>query len=304
MQGHIAVFRQCAFFMNMELIAQSLRYKKLLAALGDVAASPLPVLIRGELGSGRDTIAKEIHKRRGVGENSRFVRIKPACSDISFLSESAFEGRTDTFYLEEVSLLTKDVQQNLASFLRNTSFRSIPKVIVSTSKDLESSVKKSLFDSKLLSSLSRIIITVPPLREREKDIVPLAEKFLADCGNDLNKPLSGFSQAAIEKLQSYWWPGNLRELRLVMERAVLFSKGSRLEAGDIVLQCEKSAADMPLDFVTDKTLHGAINMFKKKYLSQILDESGWNKAEAARVLGIQRTYIFKLIDELGISRNS
>ncbi|MBQ9539747.1 MAG: sigma-54-dependent Fis family transcriptional regulator [Treponema sp.] len=273
----------------------SKRMVRLLSALDEVALSPAPVLIRGEKGSGREYIARKIHEKREG--SSSFVRIKclRACPDGMFFPKGC------SLFLDEVNLLSPQSQDSLFKFLTDKQLASSSngiKVISSATSSINDSVARGLFRRDLLVLLDMISVTCPPLRERPEDIIPMAIHFLADYALEIGKDVKGFSPAAVKKLEGYSWPGNIREMRNVIEKAVLMCKGNRLEDEDLGFDGGREAL---LDGISrDMPLKDAVRRFKKSYIEDAIASCSGNKAEAARQLGIERTYLFLLIKELGV----
>ena len=281
-----------------EFTSSSKRMLRLLAALDDVALSPSPVLIRGEMGSGREYIARKIHEKRGGGVT--FVPVKCLGAGGNFLSGLGLEGgnRACTLFLDGLQALARDAQDALHEFLSGESHDGI-KLLASASGSLDDVVLRGEFRRDLLVRLDLISVTCPPLRERAEDIIPFGVLFLARYAREMNRDVRGFSPAAIKKLEAYHWPGNIRELRNVIERAILHCRGGRLEEEDIVLSVGRTSSDHKA-VPAGLGLKEAANLFKKSYIEDTIAASAGNKAEAARRLGLERTYLFALIKDLGV----
>lgn len=293
-----------------EFTSTGKRMTRLLAALNAVAASPSPVLIRGERGSGKEYIARKIHEKRLA--HGPFVHFK--CRDFDAESLSGLQAAADdaTLFFDGVHCLPPDCQLPLHAFLverlRAGGGRQHGlKVIASATGELESLVAGGAFRRELLVLLDMISVTCPPLRERQEDILPLATLFLGELAAEQNRTVQGFSPAALKKLEAYHWPGNIRELHNVVERAVLMGRGTRLEADDLDFAegvpggqgAAGGREPVPAGAGTLE-LKEAVNAFKKSYIAEVIAASAGNKAEAARRLGIERTYLFALIKDLGM----
>lgn len=281
-----------------EFTSTSKRMLRLLAALDDVAASPSPVLIRGERGCGKEYIARRIHEKRGV--KSFFVPVKCLGAGGDFLSGLS---PACTLFLDGLQVLAPDAQEALYGFLSGKGEGAVldgVKVIASASASLDDVVLRGDFRRDLLVQLDMISVTCPPLRERAEDIMPLADRYLSEFAREMSRDVRGFSPAAIKKLEAYHWPGNIRELRNVMERAVLLCRGIRLEEEDIVLSVGRPSSD-GRSVPSGLGLREAAGLFKKSYIEDTIAACAGNKAEAARRLGLERTYLFALIKDLGVS---
>lgn len=152
-------------------------------------------------------------------------------------------------------------------------------------------------------------ITVPPLRERPEDLEPLCHLFMSRFARETNKYFSGFSASALKALMAYKWPGNVRELENTVERACILGVPPLLEVKDLHLPTEEYSAGKNFSYAAeealsreDRSLRAAVSAFKKEYVTEILKETNWNQTKAAGILGLQRTYVSKLITELGIRR--
>jgi len=167
---------------------------------------------------------------------------------------------------------------------------------------LEQMVSEGKFRSDLFYRLNVLPLYVPPLRERKDDIEPLAMFFCRKFSVETKKDFIGFSQEAFESLHSYFWPGNIRELENSIERACVLGKPPFINAEDLRLNIKnysESVDDIQISD-GDRTLKTALYTFKRKYVTKILEESKWNQTEAGKILGVQRTYVSRLMNELDI----
>jgi Nif-specific regulatory protein len=143
------------------------------------------------------------------------------------------------------------------------------------------------------------------LRERKDELADFADFFLAKFRKETNKNFIDFSDAAKKAMLAYMWPGNIRELENTIERACIIGRPPFVQVKDLRLPVDGS---IDYDFVqdavsaSDKTLKTALNNFKREYITKILEENNWNQTAAAKVLDIQRTYVSKLMLELGIKK--
>ncbi|MBQ9630751.1 MAG: sigma 54-interacting transcriptional regulator, partial [Treponema sp.] len=224
-----------------------------------------------------------------------------------------------TLFLDEIGEMSFDLQAKLLRVLQEKTFQKVGssksisvdvRIIAATNKDLDKMVKDKTFRSDLYFRLNGIPIYVPPLRERKEDIETLSDYFLTKFSRETNKKFLGFSVAAKKMLFSYYWPGNVRELENAVERACVLGKDSFVHANDLRLsvlpvQEEPTLENSSLyDFstleATDRSLKNVVNNFKRAYVLKILEESAWNKTKAGKILGIQRTYVSRLLNELNI----
>ncbi len=238
-----------------EIVGESDALKRTLAQIEAVAATPATVLVLGESGVGKEMIARAIHSN-STRANKALVKVN--CASIpKDLFESEFFGHVrgaftgahadrvgrlqtaagGTLFLDEVGEIPLNLQGKLLRALQERQFERVGddrtldadvRIIAATNRDLETEVREGRFREDLYYRLSVFPLTVPPLRERLEDIVPLAQHFVALICRDLGRAPLHLGRRVTEALQQYDWPGNIRELRNVIERAIIMSKGDRL----------------------------------------------------------------------------
>jgi len=307
---------------NLDLIGSSPKFRVLLTEVARVAPVDSAVLIRGETGTGKEVIARAIHEaspRRDHG----FVALNCAAIPSALLESELFghergaftgactqtKGRFQmadrgTLFLDEIGDLPLELQPKLLRALQEREFERLGssqtvrvnvRVVAATNQDLEQLVTKKLFRADLFYRLNVIPICLPPLRERVQDIPLLTEFFVAKFAARLNKPIHSIPDEVIEVLKAYDWPGNIRELQNVLERAVLFSPGSvlrlPLELKQTVKQCSESAS---------RTLADA----DRDHILETLEQTNWligGQDGAANRLGLPRTTLIYKMRKLGIA---
>ncbi len=300
-----------------QFIGESEAVEKVFRIVEKVARTDANVLIQGENGTGKDLIAREIH-RQSTREDHPFVGV-----DLASLSPTLFEselfghtkgaftdakeerpGRFEkahrgTLFLDEIGNLPLSLQSKILTVLENRkinrlgSNESIPvdiRLISATNSDLMKLTEEHLFREDLLYRINTVVIEMPPLRERGEDIVLLAEYFLNRFSGKYQKPALKMGQKALEKLQQYPWPGNVRELQHTIENAVILCENSVLSPGDLNLQSSRSwdSDSLNLEKVERKTIEKALIKHKGKY-SKTADE-----------LGISRTTLYHKIKKYGL----
>ena len=306
-----------------EIIGESTSLKKILAQVGKVAPAESTVLIQGETGTGKELIARAIH------ENSRRRQrplVKINCGAISAgLVESelfghekgAFTGAIEqrigrfelanggTIFLDEVSELPLDTQVKLLRVLQEGEFERVGssktievdvRIIAASNKSLKELVKSGSFRADLFYRLSVFPLQVPPLRERKSDIPILASFFLTKFSKDFGRKIEGFSQGTIDRLTAYPWPGNIRELQNVVERAVVLAQGPEIEIDESVL--------MPDDELRS-TNPRLLDDMERGHIISVLEEAGWvidGGKGAAALLGLNPSTLRFRMKKLGISR--
>jgi Nif-specific regulatory protein len=283
------------------------------------------VLIIGESGTGKELFAEQIHLAGGRSKEP-FIRVNCAAIPDSLIESElfghvkgaftdAFQDRTGRFekahggslFLDEVGELPLSTQAKLLRVLQSGRFEPLGssesvnvdvRIVAASNRDLEAAMDQGTFREDLYYRLNVLPLTIPPLREHPEDISELANFFL-DRYRGKKKIIEGFSSEALEALLSYRWPGNIRELENTIERAVVISRGNYILSEDLMLPGSFSNKG---DDYHSKSLREAVWQFKKHFICTALDEHNWNQTETAKAIGIQRTYLSKLIKELEISR--
>ncbi|HEU4989054.1 MAG TPA: sigma-54 dependent transcriptional regulator [Gemmatimonadaceae bacterium] len=297
------------------------RYAPMQAVLDVVekaAPSDAPILITGESGTGKDLLARAIHHLSGRG--GPFVDLNCAMlSDQNLETElfgyerGAFAGATDrkigflematngTLHMDEVSELEPRMQGRLlralehGSYFRTGGMQRVEihtRLVTATNRDLDALVGEGKFRGDLLYRINTVTVALPPLRERVVDIPLLAEHFLERFRGSGAPALSA---DAVDMLQHYDWPGNIRELRNVIERALLLHRGPVLTAGDLPITQVKPAAGLPGSRVSLAEL-------ERRHIEAVLAHMGWHQGQAAEVLGISPKTLYRKIREYGLSR--
>jgi len=317
------------------IIGESEKIKSIKEIAGRVSEnSTINILILGETGTGKGLLAKAIHKNSSKG-NKPFIEI--VCSAIpEELLESELFGyekgaftnalqrklglfelaEEGTLFLDEIGDLSLNLQVKLLRVIEKKVIRrlggidDIPvntRIISATNKDLNKMVEENLFRSDLYHRLNVVSILLPPLRERGNDILLLAEKFMEEFNELFNKNVDTFEEGLKEFLLNYTWPGNIRELRNAMERAVLLSDDNILRMNDFEILLQ----NLPLNILEKKehiSFHPNLirldldfrnmNLFKlsKLYAKEVFRKMGGNKTKSAQVLGISRPKLDKLLN--------
>lgn len=298
--------------------------------IGKVAETDSTVLICGESGTGKELVAEAIHDY-SQRKDKPFVVVNCAALPENLLEtelfgheRGAFTGaigrkigrfemaESGTIFLDEIGELSPGLQSKLLRVLQERTFervggtetiRSNFRVLAATNRDLEASVREEVFRKDLYYRLNVVRIPIPPLRERRSDIVPLAEHFLRLYSDKNGLPAIGFSDEAILMLQNYFYPGNVRELENMVERAVLMARGRVVMPGHFPAKADRNGErdhrQLEIDLLS-LPFHKSISALEKRLIEKALKESGGNKSEAANRLQINRRLLYNKMDEYKI----
>jgi transcriptional regulator with GAF, ATPase, and Fis domain len=304
---------------------------RLLAMLDVIAPSDLTVLLQGETGVGKELFATEVHTRslRGSGP---FLTINCAALPESTLEaelfgheKGAFTGAVaakpglfeaaegGTLFLDEIAELPRSVQAKLLRVVENREVLRMgsvkPRVIdvrlvTATNRDLAALSEADQFRSDLFYRLNGVTLTLPPLRQRKGDIVPLATHFLERACARQGRPALRLSGDAASALEAHEWPGNVRELRLAMERAAVLCQNAELSAVHLALpqKGQPAPAASTVARAAPSNLREQVESFEKQRVIDALDRSGGNQTRAAKLLGVSRGTLIAKIQAYGIER--
>jgi len=283
------------------------------------------VLIRGETGTGKELVARAIHYNShkaskpyipvncaALNENllasELFGHVKGAftgaVSDKTGFFEAADQG---TIFLDEIGDIGFGLQQALLRTLENREIQPVGshetknvsvRIIAATNKDIENMVEQGSFRKDLYYRLHVVIIDLPPLRERKGDIGLLAYHFLRQYGAANNKNITAISRAVLQKLEANPWPGNVRELENTIERATLFETSQKLTLDSLPLAVTRTTAD-PEDVGVSNDTH-TLEQLHKHHIQKILEKTHHNKTLASRLLGIDRSTLWRIMNRLNI----
>src|SRR5262249_55535036 len=249
-----------ALLSQGEMIGVSPAFRRMMNLIDQVADSSATVLIQGESGTGKELAARAIHERSSRRKGP-FVAVNCAALPENLLESELFgcergaftgaagrkEGRFEladggTLFLDEVADLSAVTQPKILRVLQEGEFERVGgtktlrvdvRIVTATNQDLAALVRERRFREDLFYRLNVITINLPPLRERREDISPLAAHYLNVYAAKNNRPLRSFSEEAMRRLEGYSWPGNIRELVNVVERAVVLARGDTVEVTDL-----------------------------------------------------------------------
>ena len=320
--GHLRNCTPNRRIANADFIGKSPAFNSILDMIKAIAARKCPIIITGETGVGKEMVARQIHNS---GDRSDRVFVPVDCTTLTgqlFESQlfghtrGAFTGAVDktlgffraadggTIFLDEISEIPLELQAKLLRVLQQAmvtplgSTKSYPidvRVLCATNSNLYEMVKEGSFRADLYYRLNVVNLEVPPLRQRKEDILPLAEYFLANQSAFYNEPPKVLSPTIKELLLNYAWPGNIRELANTIERAYVLTVGREIQP-----------ATMPFEIiVADSVAYPkhelpTLDEVKRRIILQTLEFTRGRKIAAAKILGIERRRLNRLIDRLDI----
>ncbi|HHV78066.1 MAG TPA: sigma 54-interacting transcriptional regulator [Firmicutes bacterium] len=286
------------------------------------------VLIMGESGVGKEVFAHAIHSM-SPRAGKPFIKVNCAAipeqlleSEMFGYEEGGFTGAKKggkpgkfelanhgTIFLDEIGDMSLGMQAKLLRVLQEREMERVGgvkpiqldiRVIAATNKDLESMVKAKLFRQDLWYRLNVFPIVIPPLRDRREDIPEIAESLLKELCDELRLPLCSLSKGALDVLMSYSWPGNIRELRNALERAVNICEGKEIRAEHFTTAIRNSVKVAAQDSCQFHTLKKSIGETEAELIKTALEASGYNKTKAAKALGIHRCTLYAKIKKYSL----
>ncbi|HVF86078.1 MAG TPA: sigma-54 dependent transcriptional regulator [Pyrinomonadaceae bacterium] len=312
------------------LVGASAPLERVVKQARAVADTSATVLLTGENGTGKEVLARAIHDESSRAAAS-FIAVSCAALPETLIESELFghergaftgalharKGRFEladggTLFLDEIGELTPAVQVKLLRVLQERSFERVGgtktvgvdiRLIAASNRDLEQEVEAGRFRRDLFYRLNVVPLVMPTLRERREDIPVLAAFFANKAAEKHGRMIAELDPALIEALQEYDWPGNVREMENLIERLVVLTTGTRLTAEFLpekMLHAVPPTSDRPAG---ETTFEGAILALKRRLVITSMRSEGGNKAAAAKRLGISRSYLHRLISELGIKQS-
>ncbi len=298
-----------------EMIGTHPAMKAVFKILRRVAPTDVSMLILGETGTGKELVAREIH-RLSARRDKSFVVINCGAIPENLLESELFGHRRGSFtgavadkvgkveaanggtlFLDEIGEMPMNLQVKLLRVLQERVIERVGdveprpvdiRVVAATNKDLEESIKEGKFREDLFYRLNEISVSLPPLRDRGEDVVVLAQYFLNLYREQYGAKPRGFTNQALLALKNEFWPGNVRELENRVKKAVIMSDRALLNPDDLGLQERQKREILPLAEAEEE--------FKVDYIRKALDLNNWNKAQTARDLGIDARTVFRYIE--------
>jgi DNA-binding NtrC family response regulator len=317
--------------LTPQLIGNSPAWIEIFKNIGRVAATDVGVLLLGESGTGKEVVARTIHENSARSrqpfiilncavlppellESELFGHERGAFTGAIALKRGKFEAADGgTIFLDEIGELPLSLQPKLLRVLQEHTFERVGgtasmhadvRVIAATNRPLEDDVEQKTFRADLFYRLNAFTVRLPPLRERQLDILPLAEYFLARYARRNQATAIGLAADAIVALQSYPFPGNVRELEHLIERAAVKAGGRAITAEQIQEELTKAKSPGPGAFDTQAAIgmsfHDAVANWERHLVEQALKAAHGNKSDAARRLGIHRRLLYEKLAQFGM----
>jgi transcriptional regulator with GAF, ATPase, and Fis domain len=311
------------------VVGRSARWREVLEHAAKVAETETTVLLTGESGTGKEVVARLIH-RASPRAQGPFVALNCAALPDTLLESELFghergaftgadkaragrleQAASGVLFLDEVGEMSPAVQAKFLRVLQEREFQRLGgsralkadlRVIAATNRDLEAALARGDFREDLYYRLRVFEIRLPPLRERREDVLPLAEAFLEEIGAAMGRPAAGISKEARERLLAYPWPGNARELRNALERAVILAAGGLITADQLPggqrtgTAVPVQAGELPEEGVNLEALERAL-------VEKALARARGNRSQAARFLGLTRSQLYTRLRRYGLHEN-
>ena len=299
-----------------DIVGESPAMKEVFQTIDKVAATDVNVLILGENGTGKELVAREIHRRSGrhkevfmhvdlgslsesLFESELFGHVRGAFTDAKEDRKGRFEmAHHGTLFLDEIGNLSMPLQSKLLTAIQQKTINRVGsaqssevdvRLICATNMPLKAMVAENTFREDLLYRINTVEILLPPLRERREDLPMLAEHFLSFYRKKYRKPNMILDHWAQEKLQKYPWPGNIRELQHVLERTVILAEDSGIKAKDLVLNSSQQVAPRASSLNLEEIERNTILKALKKHQ--------YNLSAAAKELGLGRTTLYRKMNK-------
>jgi len=315
--------------MFEEIVGTSAALQRVLSLVSKVAPTDASVLITGETGTGKELVARAIH-RRSQRSSKSFVSVNCAAiprdliaSELFGHEKGSFTGAVQrrvgrfeladggTIFLDEVGELPKETQIALLRILQEREFervggtrsiRTNVRVVAATNRDLRAAIAAGTFRSDLFYRLNVFPLEIPPLRERREDILALVEYFIDRCARNVGKDIRGINKKSLDLLQSYPWPGNIRELQNVIERSVIMCETENFSVDETWLPQQPVANE----FNSQSDFSQKLDAQEKEMIESALRESEgrvFGPSGAASMLGMPRSTVESKIRSLRINKN-
>lgn len=309
------------------VIGKSEKIKHVMELIEAVSKTDSIVLIEGESGTGKELVARAIHENsnrkenpfiilncgalaEGVLESELFGHEKGSFSGAIVQRKGRFElAHKGSLFIDEIGELPLSAQTRLLRVLQEKEFERVGgnfpikvdvRIIAATNKNLEKEVKEHRFREDLFYRLNVFKITLPPLRERIEDIPEFCNYFIQNFNKQMNKNIKGISEETMKIFKNYAWPGNIRELQNVIERAVVLCKGDIITPREIPDNLFTKESNISFDLKDGEDLETVIDRIEKQFILKALKKAGYSQTKTAEILGIKRTTLRYKLEKHGL----
>ena len=311
-----------------EILGSSPPMRQVLDLVNRAAESDATALITGESGTGKELVARALHQhsRRHDGpfiavscaampeallESELFGHVRGAFTDAKIPRTGLLlQASGGTLLLDEIGDMPLELQPKLLRALEDRRIRPLGenserpfdvRLVCATNRDLEADVEEKRFRADLFYRINVIHIELPPLRERDGDVLPLAQHFVQHFSRAVGKPVAGVSTTAAEKLLAYSWPGNVRELRNCIERAVALTRFEEIVVEDLPEKVQNYRRSRVVVDLDDTASLVTMEEVERRYILRVLEAAGGQRTKAAQILGLDRKTLYRKLERWGIS---
>lgn len=305
-----------------DMLGTCAKMQDVFSIIRKISGTDAPVLIMGDSGTGKELVARAIH-RRSLRQENPFIVINCGAIPENLLESELFghekgsftgahvqrKGRIEmaeggTLFLDEIGELPLSLQVKLLRFLQEKVIERVggreqievdARIIAATNRDLKEAMKEGIFREDLYFRLGVITISVPPLKEREGDIILLAKAFLERFAEENGKKIKGFTNQAIDAIEQYAWPGNVRELENRIKRAVIMAEGRKIIPSDLEMEAPKEKYE-------NMSLKDAREAMEKELILRALTRNNRNMTKTAHDLDLSRPTLYDLLEKYGIPK--
>ena len=313
-------------FSMDHIVGQDPKMQRLFEMIQSVADTRATILVTGESGTGKSMIARAIH-RHSSRAGKPFVEVACGALPENLLESELFghvkgsftgaigdktgkftQADGGTIFLDEIGTASQAMQIKLLRVLQELEFEQVGgnktfqvdvRVILATNENLEEAVAAGRFRQDLYYRINVINLELPALQYRKADIPLLAQTFLEQVREDTNRSVTGFSLDALSALEAYSWPGNIRELQNIVERAVLLGKNEQITMADLPHDI-LGRASYTVARTGNLTLKEALEEPERQIIQDVLEANNWNRNATADSLGVNRTTLYKKMKKLGL----
>ena len=311
-----------------EILGSSPPMRRVLDLVNRAAESDATALITGESGTGKELVARALHQhsRRHDGpfiavscaampeallESELFGHVRGAFTDAKTPRTGLLlQANGGTLLLDEIGEMPLGLQPKLLRAIEDRRIRPLGenterpfdvRLVCATNRDLEADVEEKCFRADLFYRINVIHIELPPLRERDGDVLPLAQHFVQHFSRAVGKPVAGVSTTAAEKLLAYSWPGNVRELRNCIERAVALTRFEEIVVEDLPEKVQNYRRSRVVVDLDDTANLVTMEEVERRYILRVLEAAGGQRTKAAQILGLDRKTLYRKLERWGIS---